>query len=183
MTDGFNGIRLPPITVRRSKGWYRTGLLFIGPIVFLAMIFSWSADSDSAVRIRVVQASGAVVVLLIIETVIATSVQQRRQRKFTSGLPVGGLFIGEGSLYPSKEHQGKPNSGTVLIDTEGLHFAAKSEQESIEMSWSNITYIDLGPAAGKVGIGMLTLSLRDGGERRLSILGFRHLADILMRHS
>jgi hypothetical protein len=43
--------------------------------------------------------------------------------------------------------------------------------------------MNLSPANGKIGIGMLTLSLRDGGERKFQVTAANQLADVIERYS
>jgi hypothetical protein len=100
-----------------------------------------------------------------------------------SGLPIDGLFVGGASIYPANGGQGKPTYGSMLLDIQGLHFTPKKGQETFEISWPNISSMNLGPANGKIGIGTLTLSLRDGGERRFQVTNVNELADVIEKHS
>jgi len=183
MSEGISDVRLPRNTVTRPKNRYRSSLLILGAIVLVLVGILWITGGNSK------QVVGGFIILvilysvLVIEVVVGLRVQKRRQETRMSGLPKGGLFVGGAAIYPANGGQGKPTYGSMLLDIQGLHFTPKKDQETFEISWPNISSMNLGPANGKFGVGMLTLSLREGGERRLQVTGVNQLVDVIEKHS
>ena len=183
MSEGMSDIRLPRNTVTRPQNRYRSSLLILGAIVLVLVTILWITGGNSK------QVIGAFIILVILysvlvfEVVVGLRVQKRRQETRMSGLPIDGLFVGGASIYPANDGQGKPTYGSMLLDIQGLHFTPKKGQETFEISWPNISSMNLGPANGKIGIGTLTLSLRDGGERSFQVTSVNQLADVIEKHS
>jgi hypothetical protein len=183
MSEGMSDIRLPRSTVTRPNNRFRSSLLIIGAIVLVLVTILWITGGNSK------QVIGAFIILvilysvLVIEVAVGLRIQKRSQETRMSGLPRGGLFVGGASMYPANGGQGKPTSGSILLDVQGLHFTSKSGQETFDLSWPDVASMNLGPASGKIGIGTLTLSLRDGGERRFQVTSVNQLADAIERHS
>jgi hypothetical protein len=183
MSEGMSDIQLPRNTVTRPNNRVRSNLLIIGAFVLVLVGVLWITGGNSK------QVIGAFIILailysvLVIEVVVGLRVQQRRQETQMSGLPIGGLFVGGASIYPANGGQGKPTYGSMLLDNQGLHFTSKKGLDTFEVSWPNISSMNLSPANGKIGIGMLTLSLRDGGERKFQVTAANQLADVIERYS
>jgi hypothetical protein len=183
MSEGVSDIRLPRSTITRPNNRFRSSLLIIGAIVLGLVTILWITGGNSK------QVIGAFIILvilysvLVLEVAVGLRVQKRRQEARMAGLPIGALFVGGASIYPAKGEQGKPTYGSMLLDIQGLHFTSKSGQETLEIAWLDVSSMNLGPANGKIGIGTLTLSLRDGAERRFQVTSANQLADVIEKHS
>lgn len=174
-TPEFN-IKLPPGEVVTPKGFTRSVLRIFIPIVVVVVV-GVGALAGSAGWIGGAIAVAVIALILGIELPLIRRGQQRRQQRLTEILPSGGIYLCRSSMYPIAGGRGLPTAGLLFFgESEVLFTPKKSEKAPTSISWTEVAHFRLAPMPGKIGVGLLTLVLKDNSSRRFSVANFGPMA-------
>jgi hypothetical protein len=185
MTEGHFVARLPPREITPPKNPIRDTVRLYIPGVIIFLILLAVVDRHSAGVVGAALGIGAVALILGIELPLIRRTQRRRQGAMMANLPKGGIYAGQGGLFRT---DGQPprryaDTGTILLDQRGIDFQPKKQDHPpVSIPWSDVMRIQLGPVPGKIGVGRLILSLRNGSARRFSVPNYGALAKALSDH-
>jgi hypothetical protein len=171
----FN-INLPPGDVVKSKDITRSVLKILIPVAVVVVV-GIGALAGSAGWIGGAIAVAIMALILGIELPLIRRGQHRQQQRLMESLPSRGIYQSRASMFSITGARSVPTTGLLLLDELEVRFTPKNTKKApTSIVWTDVARFRLAPMPGKIGVGLLTLNLKDNSARKFSIANFGPMA-------